>query len=96
MKAGTRLKSAVCDSEVVIIRCNVEQVDCGGQPMAEAPEKSDAGPDEAFASGAIMGKRYVTEDGGTELLCVKPGKGSLSIAGTALRLKEAKPLPASD
>lgn len=95
MKAGTRLKSAVCDSEVVVIRCNAQSVECGGLPMAEAAEKSGA-PDAAFAGGTIVGKRYVTADGSTELLCVKPGKGGLSIAGTALDLKEAKPLPASD
>lgn len=96
MKPGTRLKSAVCDSEVVVIRCNADRIDCGGQAMAEAAEKSGDEADAAFASGTIMGKRYVTADGGTELLCVKAGKGSLSIAGTALALKEAKPLPASD
>jgi hypothetical protein len=30
------------------------------------------------------------------LLCVKAGQGSLSIAGAALQLKDAKPLPSSD
>ena len=30
------------------------------------------------------------------LLCVKPGKGSLSVDGVALQVKDAKPLPASD
>ena len=31
-----------------------------------------------------MGKRYVDADGQFELLCVKPGKGSLSVGGVAL------------
>ena len=40
--------------------------------------------------------RYVDADGAYELLCVKPGKGSLSVDGVALVTKDAKPLPASD
>jgi hypothetical protein len=43
-----------------------------------------------------MGKRYVDADNAYELLCVKPGKGSLSVDGVALVTKDAKPLPASD
>jgi hypothetical protein len=43
-----------------------------------------------------MGKRYVNASGSFELLCVRPGKGSLSIDGIALTTKDAKPLPASD
>ena len=43
-----------------------------------------------------MGKRYVDAAGTVELLCVKPGKGTLAADGVALLLKEAKPLPASD
>lgn len=96
MKPGTRLKSATCDTEVVIIRCNVHQVECGGKAMAETIDSKFAAPDADFANGTIMGKRYVTADNGVELLCVKPGKGTLSIGGTMLNLKEAKPLPASD
>ena len=46
--------------------------------------------------GTLIGKRYVDAAGTVELLCVKPGKGSLAIAGVALQLKDAKPLPASD
>jgi len=42
-----------------------------------------------------MGKRYV-DDGGAEVLVTKAGAGTLSVGETALSLKEAKPLPASD
>lgn len=52
--------------------------------------------DPAFSEGTNMGKRYVDEAGTVELLCVKPGKGSLSIGGVALQIKDAKPLPSSD
>lgn len=96
MKPGTRLKSVTCDTEVVIIRCNVDQVNCGGHAMAENIDTKLDAPEADFAGGTIMGKRYVTADNGVELLCVKPGKGALSIGGTLLNVKEAKPLPASD
>ena len=32
-------------------------------------------------------------DGKLELLCTKPGKGSLALGDAPLALKEAKPLP---
>ena len=97
MKPGSRLKSAVCDTEVMVIRSGGDMVvECGGQPMAaERPaQRGEINP--AFAQGTQMGKRYVDAAGTVELLCVKPGKGSLSLSGVALSPKEAKPLPSSD
>ena len=95
MKPGTRLKSATCATEVVVIKCGAGTIECGGAPMAE-DAAGDGTPDQAFAGGTIMGKRYVDAAGTVELLCVKPGEGSLALDGVALLLKEAKPLPASD
>jgi hypothetical protein len=43
-----------------------------------------------------MGKRYVSEAGDLELLCTKPGEGSLGIGESLLQPKDAKPLPSSD
>lgn len=95
MKPGTRLKSNVCDTEVMIIRAGEGRIECGGQPMSA--EKSGNGEiDPQFAQGTLIGKRYVDADGAYELLCVKPGKGSLAVDGVALSTKDAKPLPASD
>ncbi|MGV0835124.1 hypothetical protein [Mycolicibacterium thermoresistibile] len=98
MKPGTRLFSAVCDTSVVIIRPGGEDaIECGGQPMVEgaAPETTGA-PAAPHADGTVVGKRYEDADTGLEVLCVKAGAGSLSVAGRALTLKSAKPLPASD
>ncbi|MGQ5700519.1 hypothetical protein ACUJ46_00490 [Sandaracinobacteroides sp. A072] len=95
MKPGTRLKSAACTTEVVVIRCGGGQIECGGQPMAETAA-GDGVPAAGLDSGSVMGKRYVDAAGTVELLCVKPGKGTLALDGVALQLKEAKPLPASD
>lgn len=96
MKPGMKLKSAACDTEVMVIKCGQGSVECGGAPMAADKSGSPAPLDPAFAGGTLMGKRYVDAGGGFELLCVKPGKGSLSVNGTALSVKDAKPLPASD
>lgn len=96
MKPGTRLKSAACDTEVMVIRCGDGTIECGGAPMAEAKPAEPAPLNPDFAGGTLMGKRYVDADGQYELLCVKAGKGSLSVDGVALVTKDAKPLPASD
>ncbi|MGL4566765.1 MAG: hypothetical protein ACRCVD_15830 [Halioglobus sp.] len=96
MKPGTKLKSAVCDTEVMVIRGSDLVVDCGGAPMAQDKPASAGDPDPAFCAGTQMGKRYVNEAGTVELLCVKPGRGSLAIAGVALKTKDAKSLPSSD
>lgn len=96
MKPGTKLKSRVCDTEVMVIRGTGVVVECGGAAMAEERPAERGSVDPAFAQGTQIGKRYVDAAGTLELLCVKPGKGSLSTGGVALQLKDAKPLPASD
>jgi hypothetical protein len=96
MKPGTKLKSAVCDTEVMVIRSGTGTIECGGAPMGEAKLETPGTIDPAHANGTLMGKRYVDTAATFELLCVKPGKGSLSVDGIALVIKEAKPLPASD
>jgi hypothetical protein len=96
MKPGTKLKSAVCDTEVMVIRAADVVVECGGAPMVEERSGSSASVNPDFAGGTKLGKRYVDAGGTIELLCVKPGSGSLSIAGAELNTKDAKALPSSD
>ncbi len=96
MKPGTKLSSTVCDTQVMVIRCGDGMIECGGAAMAEAKPEAMGAVDGAFSGGTLMGKRYVDGAGSFELLCVKPGKGSLAVSGVALTIKEAKPLPASD
>jgi hypothetical protein len=73
----------------------------GGVPMVALDSQKDPAKsseftiDPAFSDGNVMGKRYVDENG-AEVLVTKAGAGTLSIGTTALNLKEAKPLPASD
>ena len=97
MKPGTKLKSAVCETEVMVIKGGGDGIlACGGAPMVEDRGTATASLDPAFAEGSKMGKRYTDAAGTVELLCVKPGAGSLSVDGVGLRVKDAKPLPASD
>lgn len=96
MKAGTKLKSAVCDTEVMVIRAGEGVVACGGAPMAEEKPADGGKPDPEFSGGTLLGKRYVDAADTIELLCVKPGDGALSLDGAALTTKDAKPLPSSD
>ena len=96
MKPGTKLKSVVCDTEVMVIRAGTGTIECGGAPMAETRPETPGAIDPAHANGTLMGKRYVDAANSFELLCVKAGKGSLSVDGIALATKDAKPLPASD
>ena len=96
MKPGTKLKSMVCDTEVMVIRCGEGEIECGGTTMAEDKPAVLGEASAEHGNGSLMGKRYVDVDGKFELLCVKNGKGSLSVDGVALTIKDAKPLPASD
>jgi hypothetical protein len=99
IKNGARLQSQVCDTQVIVVKAadSLDDLRCGGQPMLpmDADRPAGAAPDPAFAGGSAMGKRYVDE-GGAEVLVTKAGAGLLSVGTTALALKEAKPLPASD
>lgn len=100
LRAGSRLKSTVCDTEAIAVKAPAGvdlDVQCGGASMADASAAERNGePAADAAEGTQMGKRYVNEDETLELLCTKPGAGSLAVAGTPLVLKESKPLPASD
>jgi len=100
LKPGSRWKSAVCDAEVVVVRASAQAtaLECGGHPMAAHGGEKPAGLilDPSRAEGIQVGKRYVDEDTGTEVLCSKAGAGSLSMEGRALQLRAAKQLPASD
>jgi hypothetical protein len=99
-KAGMRLKSAVCDTGIIIVKPPKEpgEIRCGGAPMidltAPAPEGATLSAD--ANGGTLLGKRYVCEDVGLEVLCTKAGAGSLAFGDTPLVEQGAKALPPSD
>lgn len=100
LKPGSRWASAVCATEVVVVRSPAGDVDlrCGGTSMvthgAQPSDGISIDPD--FATGTQLGKRYVGVDGSLEMLCTKGGDGGLSVGAEAAQLKDAKPLPSSD
>jgi hypothetical protein len=99
LKAGSRLKSTVCDTQVMVIAAPAGELalSCGGAPLAEVTSQITKGEINAeHKDGTQIGKRYVSDDGKLELLCTKPGQGSLALGAAKLKLKEAKALPSSD
>lgn len=98
-KAGTRLKSAVCSSELMVVVAPAGDVDltCGGAPVVLLTADAPSGQiDPEQKAGTQMGKRYTNAAGDIEVLCTKPGEGGLAVGGVALEIKGAKPLPSSD
>ena len=99
---GTRLRSVVCSTQVIVIRlpdgAGDLKLECGGAPMVELDDTTDirGDADAAFMTGTQVGKRFVNDELGIEVLCTVAGEGSLAIGGEPLSLKQAKPLPASD
>ena len=99
LKPGLRLHSTVCSTEVIIVRPPTIPVDlrCGGAPMAALGTQASAIPPPVRGdTGSQLGKRYADETSGIELLCTKPGDGTLSLGNKVIPLKDAKPLPSSD
>lgn len=100
ISVGARLRSAVDDTQVIVIRAPAEPIDvtCGGQPLLpiDAVAPSGGSISAAHDGGTVLGKRYVDVRSGLELLCTKPGAGALFAEGRPLAIKAAKALPASD
>ena len=100
LKPGSRWKSAVCDARMVVVRSpsRAGELQCGGAPVLPIDDPAlitgEVSPE--FAEGVAIGKRYIDEDSGLEILGAKAGKGSLAFDGNPLAPKGAKPLPASD
>ena len=98
LRPGLKLSSAVCATEVIVVAGSGDiDLTCGGVSMiAPGGDTGDATPVDGLTEGTAMGKRYCDADGTLEVLCTKPGDGTVGIGDAPLTLKEAKPLPASD
>jgi len=98
LKPGARLFSAVCDTQLIAVKAPADAVDLtigGTTALMEAAAPSGSIAD-GHGGGALVGKRYVDDDGTIELLCTKAGDGLPAIGGLPLSIKDTKPLPASD
>jgi hypothetical protein len=100
LRPGQKLRSIVCDAQVVVVRAPAEDVDvaCGGFPMLDEGQEAVGEPtiDPTLGDGPLIGKRYANEELGIEVLCTRSGAGALTSGGRSLELKGAKPLPSSD
>jgi hypothetical protein len=97
---GARLRSAVDDTQVIVVRAPANPVDitCGGHPLLpiDAEVRSGTAVAPGHDGGTILGKRYVDADSDLELLCTKGGGAALFRGNIPLVIKAAKALPASD
>ena len=99
LTVGKRLRSTGSGTEVIVIRAPHTPVElcCGGDPMTAADGAPGVAPvATADEYDTVLGKRYVDDETGLEVLCTKPGTGTLVADGRDLVLKAAKALPASD
>ena len=99
IKPGLRLRSTTCATQVVVVRGSGDvELTCGGAPMVtvDASDDTAGAPRAGLDGGTLLGKRYEDASATLEVLCVKPGDGSLGIADEPLAIKAAKQLPASD
>jgi hypothetical protein len=99
-KVGTKLKSAVCDTQIMILRVPAQPIDLciGGVPALSGTEAAPPGAEihADLAGGSLTGKRYTDEAETMEFLCTKGGLGTITVNGVALGIKQAKALPSSD
>lgn len=102
IKPGMRLQSSVSEVEVVVVRGDQEAgaaLTCGGVQMVMVGEANGGTSGERsmnISEETLLGKRYVDEQSGLEVLCTKAGKGLLAYGGRTLVVKQAKQLPSSD
>lgn len=98
LTAGSRWKSAVSETEVVVVRPvdGDRRLGCGGSDMVPIGADGAGTLDPALAEPTLLGKRYEDEASGLEVLCSKGGEGTLTLDGKPLDVKSAKPLPSSD
>ncbi|MFJ3774575.1 hypothetical protein ACIPX0_23045 [Streptomyces sp. NPDC090075] len=98
LKVGQTLESVVDTTALVVVRCSDEDlsVTCGGHEMVPRGAAKELVPAETTGEGTLIGKRYTVDGVGVELLCVQAGDHPVAVDGTAVVVKSAKPLPASD
>jgi hypothetical protein len=97
LRVGQTLRSVVDNTALVVVRCQDQEltVACGGREMSaeQAPGRVEA---DANGGGVQLGKRYTTDTIEVELLCIQAGDHQVTVDGTPVVQKSAKPLPASD
>ncbi|WP_330254131.1 hypothetical protein OG874_06075 [Nocardia sp. NBC_00565] len=100
LKVGQSLASTTDATALIVVRAPGGDIalTCGGAEMVVGKAGVGDGStiDPAHRCGSLLGKRYVDEETGLEVLCTKAGDGSLAVGDRPLEVKQAKPLPSSD
>lgn len=100
LKPGARLRSVTDTTELIVVRapgvavglrCNGQLLEVAEGPMPERDEIQGS-----TENSVEMGKRYIDQVSGLEVLCTRKGPGPLECDGRELAVKSVKPLPASD
>jgi hypothetical protein len=100
-RLGQTLASPVDTTTVIVVRAPDGEIEltCAGVEMWDpkgAQEAPGGTADPAQLAGSLLGKRYADDQVGIELLCTRPGRGTIAINGAPLALMGPKKLPASD
>jgi hypothetical protein len=96
---GTRLRSAVCAGQLVVVRAPANDVDLrfGGVPVSDLDNPVEPLVPRADRMGETpMGKRYTDVHRVLEVLVTHTGQTLLSLGDDLLIRKDTKNLPASD
>ncbi|MFF3573351.1 MULTISPECIES: hypothetical protein [Nocardia] len=100
LKVGQALASTTDATALIVVRAPTRDIalTCGGAEMVagRAGVGDGSGISPAHRGGTLLGKRYVDEEAGLEVLCTKAGDASLAVDDRPLEVKQAKPLPSSD
>jgi len=98
LKPGMKLAAPGTTTEVVVVRppSAALTVTCAGADMVDLAGGAPEGTAPAAGEDVLIGKRYLDEDSGLELLCSKAGAGPLAADGREMSVKGAQPLPSSD
>lgn len=94
LQVGSRLRCPRSQCEVIVLKgtASDEPLLCGGSAMTTDGVTGEGADGPLIA----LGKRYVDNDAGIEVLCTKAGPGPLTFEGRELVIKAANALPSSD
>lgn len=97
IKVGSQLRSAATTLQVVVVRGSEEAglLEAAGSEMNGETAVNSA-PNASAGEVIMVGKRYMDETSGIEVLVISTGPGPIRFNGRELLLKDSKPLPASD
>ncbi|GAA2848648.1 hypothetical protein GCM10010472_01960 [Pseudonocardia halophobica] len=100
MKVGERFRSQGTTAQVIVMKGTDKdiQLSCAGAAMVGlgSPAEAAGAPPVETGEPLIVGKRYIDDESGVEVLCTAAGGGPLQIDGRTLVTAVAKLLPSSD